>query len=94
MTTLHCEAIHCIDTKTVRFAIYPDGLDGPRITAHISEAALRGLSDSPDDSADLTETCEAHFACIEAKALERYRAAPSKPILLGPADVSACAALH
>ena len=92
---MYCEAIHCADTHTVRFAIYPDGLDGPRITAHISEAALRGLGDlSLIDDDDLTEACEAHFDCIEAKALERYRDAPSMPILLGPEDVSACALSH
>ncbi|HJS05131.1 MAG TPA: hypothetical protein VJ832_16740 [Variovorax sp.] len=89
-----CEAIHCAETKTVRFAIYPDGLDGPRIMAHVSEAALRGLCDSPGEDPDLTTTCEAYFDCIEAKALERYRAAPSKPIVLGPADLRECALLQ
>ena len=34
------EAIHCRDTQTVRFAIYPDGIDGPRIIARISDDAL------------------------------------------------------
>ena len=91
---MNCEAIHCADTKTIRFAIYPDGLDGPRIMAHVSEAALRDLCDNTDPDPDLTLTCEAYFDCIEAKALERYRAAPSVPILLGPADLSACAVLH
>jgi hypothetical protein len=89
---MYCEAIHCTETKTVRFAIYPDGLDGPRIIAHISEAALRGLS--PASDGDLTETCESHFDCIEAKALERYREAPSAPIVLDATDISACALLH
>jgi hypothetical protein len=91
---MNCEAIHCDDTKTVRFAIYPDGLDGPRIMAHVSEAALRDLCDNADPDPDLTLTCEAYFDCIEAKALERYRAAPSMPIVLGPADLRACAVLH
>lgn len=91
---MNCEAIHCADTKTIRFAIYPDGLDGPRIMAHVSEAALRDLCENPDPDPDLTRTCEAYFACIEAKALERYRAAPSVPIVLGSADLSACAVLH
>lgn len=91
---MNCEAIHCAETKTVRFAIYPDGLDGPRIMAHISEAALRGLSKTPDEALDLTGACEAYFVYIEAKALERYRAAPSMPILLGPEDLSSCARLH
>ena len=89
---MYCEAIHCADTRTVRFAIYPDGLDGPRIMAHISEDALRGLGDSLEE--DLTQTCEANFDCIEAVALGRYREAPSNPILLGPEDVSACALVH
>ena len=91
---MKCEAIHCADTKTIRFAIYPDGLDGPRIVAHVSEAALLGLCASPDPNPDLTITCEAYFACIAAKALERYRAKPYMPILLGPADLEACAVPH
>lgn len=91
---MNCEAIHCADTKTIRFAIYPDGLDGPRIMAHVSEAALRDLCEDQDQDSDLTLACEAHFSCIEAKALERYRAAPSVPILLEPADLRACAVLH
>ncbi|MBT2322401.1 hypothetical protein J7E62_08600 [Variovorax paradoxus] len=89
---MNCEAIHCTETRTVRFAIYPDGLDGPRIIAHISEAALRDLSPTLDG--DLTQTCESYFRCIEAMALERYRAAPSTPIVLSAADVSSCALLH
>ncbi|MDR6535102.1 hypothetical protein [Variovorax soli] len=91
---MNCEAIHCAETGTVRFAIYPDGLDGPRIMAHVSEAALRDLCDSPDQDPDLTGTCEAHFDCIQAKAIERYRAAPSMPILLGPADLRECDLMH
>ncbi|GAA4351385.1 hypothetical protein GCM10023165_39510 [Variovorax defluvii] len=92
---MNCEAIHCVDTHTIRFAIYPDGLDGPRITAHISEAALRGLEDAPAaEDIDLTAACEAHFEFIEAKALERYRETPSLPILLEAEDLSACALPH
>jgi len=33
-----CEAIFCFDTATVRFAIYPDGFEGPRIVAQIAKA--------------------------------------------------------
>jgi hypothetical protein len=83
--TMNCEAI--IETGTVRFAIYPDGLDGPRVIARISEAALRDVFEaSDDDDESLIETCETHFSPIEAKALERYRAAPSRPILLEKRD--------
>ncbi|WP_076998805.1 hypothetical protein [Variovorax sp. KK3] len=90
---MYCEAILCADTHTVRFAIYPDGLDGPRITAHISEAALRAFGHALPEE-DLTVACEAHFDCIEAKALERYRSSPSSPILLDLEDVSVCALPH
>jgi len=91
---MNCEAIHCAETRTIRFAIYPDGLDGARIIAHISEAALRGLCETPGADADLTEACETYFDCIEAQAVARYRAAPCTPVVLESADVSACAALH
>lgn len=30
-----CEAIYLHQTATVKFAVYPDGFDGPRIAAEI-----------------------------------------------------------
>jgi hypothetical protein len=83
---MYCEAIHCPDTETVRFAIYPDGFDGPRIIAHVSVEALLELFGAADDEESLVETCDAHFDVIEEKALARHRAAPVIPVILDTAD--------
>ena len=83
------EAIHCRDTETVRFAIYPDGFDGPRIIARISDEALHGIFGAPRDDASLAAACQAHFREIEAKALERHHAAPQTAVLLEAADFRA-----
>ena len=80
------EAIHCSDTETVRFAIYPDGFDGPRIIARISDDALHEVFEAPLDDASLAAACQSHFDRIEAKALERYHAAPQTAVLLESAD--------
>lgn len=82
------EAIHCGDTETVRYAIYPDGFDGPRIIARISDVALHDVFGSPRDEASLVGACQAHFGLIEATALEHYHAAPLVPVLLEAADFS------
>jgi hypothetical protein len=81
-----CEAIHCADTKTVRFAIYPDGFDGARIMARIADDALHDLFGATNDERALLDACEAHFSVIEAKALERHRAMPSIPVTLAAVD--------
>jgi hypothetical protein len=83
---MHCEAIHCPDTETVRFAIYPDGFDGPRIIAHVSDEALHERFGAADDEENLVETCDAYFDVIEAMALARYRAAPFLAVMLDTAD--------
>jgi hypothetical protein len=87
-----CEAIHCFGTATVRFAIYPDGLDGPRIVAEISEHALRSLVAGCDGGESLLRACQAHFTLIEAKALARYRSNPVRPVSLGSDDFAMPAA--
>ncbi|WP_162566784.1 hypothetical protein [Variovorax sp. SRS16] len=81
-----CEAIHCFDTATVRFAIYPDGFDGPRIIAEISEDALRDLFGARGGGNSLVDACKLHFSLIEARAVERYRSAPSRPVVLAITD--------
>lgn len=83
---MHCEAIHCPDSETVRFAIYPDGFDGPRIMAHVSDEALLEIFGSGEGEEDLVETCDASFDVIEPLALARHRAAPSLPVKLEIAD--------
>ncbi len=83
------EAIHCRDTETVRFAIYPDGFDGPRIIARICDDALQDIFGAPHDDAGLAAACQTHFDRIEAKALERHYAAPQTAVLLQTADFCA-----
>lgn len=83
---MKCEAIHCFDVATVRFAIYPDGYDGPRILAEISEDALRDLFGARGGGDSLVGACEANFDLIEAQALVRHRAAPLKAVKLCTSD--------
>ena len=86
---MNCEAIHCLDTETVRFAIYPDGFDGPRIMARIADDALHDLFGASNDEISLLATCESRFDVIEAKAVEHYRASPCIPVTLTANDFEA-----
>lgn len=90
---MNCEAIHCPDTDSVRFAIYPDGFDGPRIMARISDCALHQHFGAGADEISLLRACQAHFGLIEARALARYSAAPHIPVLLAPGDFAVVEAL-
>jgi hypothetical protein len=90
---MNCEAIHCPDTDSVRFAIYPDGFDGPRIMARISGSALRRHFGAAQAEASLIAACQQNFGLIEAKALGRYAATPQIPVMLTPADFVAVKAL-
>jgi hypothetical protein len=67
-----CEATYCFDTAAVRFAIYPDGWDGPRVLAEISEHALRDLFGARGGAQSLLVACEEHSALIEAEAVHAY----------------------
>lgn len=82
-----CEAIHFPESATVRFAIYPDGFDGPRIMARIQDRALHQRFGARSDSGEcLIAACEAHFGLIEGCALARYALSPQVPVLLKPSD--------
>ncbi len=83
---MNCEAIHCFDVATVRFAIYPDGPDGPRILAEISEDALRDLFGARGGGDSFVRACQAHFDLIEAQALARHRTAPLQAVKLSTSD--------
>lgn len=83
---MNCEAVHCFDLATVRFAIYPDGLDGPRVLAEISEAALRDLFGARGGGDALVQACQMHFELIERTALARHQAAPLKAVKLNSED--------
>ncbi len=86
---MRCEAIHCPDTDTVRFAIYPDGFDGPRIMARVSGRALRTAFGATADEAGLLDACQSHFEAIERLALQRHRDAPERAVLLEASDFGA-----
>lgn len=81
-----CEAIFCYDTATVRFAIYPHGKQGPRFVAQIGEDPLRDLFGAKGGGETLVRAYEEHAALIDTRALERYSAAPGKPVILETVD--------
>ena len=82
------EGIYCFDTAAVRFAIYPDGPDGARIIAQISEETLHDVFGTGELGDRLLEICRTHFGVIGAAALKRYRANSNLPIVLTVDDFS------
>jgi hypothetical protein len=87
-TAMDFEGIYCFDTATVRFAIYPDGHDGARIIAQISEETLHDVFDTRNLGDRLLDTCRANCEAISAAALRRYLANPLAPIVLTIEDFS------
>lgn len=85
---MRCEAVHCFDRATVQFFVYPDGPDGPRVLAEISEDALRDVFGVRGGPESLVQACEAHYLLLEEAVTRRFREHPGKPILLSWADVS------
>jgi hypothetical protein len=83
---MSCEAIFCFDIATVRFAIYPDGFEGPRIVAQIAEAALRDHFAARGDGESLVKAYERNSREIDAKALKHYQCKPNSIIVLQTAD--------
>jgi hypothetical protein len=79
---MNFEGIYCFDTATVRFAVYPDGPEGVRILAQISEETLHDEFGVREGGAHLLAACRTYFNVIEAKVLERYRSNPTQPITL------------
>ncbi len=76
------EAVHCIDTSTVRFAIYPGGFDDARILAQITDEALRDVFGAAGDGASLLDAYSANAAAIDARALACHRLSPGHPVVL------------
>lgn len=83
---MSCEAIFCFDIATVRFAIYPDGFEGPRIVSQIAESALRDHFGARGGGESLVKAYDRHSREIDAKALKHYRSRPSALIVLQTAD--------
>lgn len=86
------EGIYCFDTATVRVAVYPDGPQGPRIVAQVSEDTLHDALGVVEIGERMLEACKRHFDVVEAAAVERYRASPRQSITLGFDDLRAMAA--
>ena len=82
------EGIYCFDTATVRFAIYPDGRDGARIIAQISEETLHDVFGTRNLGDRLLDTCKTHFMALSVAALRRHRANPNASISLTIDDFS------
>ena len=85
---MKCEAVHCFDRATVRFAVYPEGTAGPRVLAEISEDTLRsafGVQGGPDS---LVEACAQNYPLLEEMVVRRFNKDPSQLILLSWPDVS------
>ncbi|MDM0108863.1 hypothetical protein QTH97_28240 [Variovorax sp. J22R24] len=76
------EAMHCFELGTVRFVIRPQGVDGPRVLADVSEEALPdvfGARPGPDSPVN---ACEAHFHRIESIATALGRGRAGRPVHL------------
>lgn len=85
---MRCEALHCFDRATVQFAVYPDGGDGPRVLAEVSEDALRDVFGARGGPQSLVQACEQNFETLEKIVVRRFRDDPSKPIRLSANDLS------
>lgn len=85
---MECDAIYCFDRASVLFAIYPDGRNGPRVIAEISEDALRDLFGATGGGDSLVEACKEHFDAIEPMALCHHRREPTRPVVLSIDDFS------
>lgn len=85
---MDCDAIYCFDRASVLFAIYPDGPQGPRVVAEISEDALRDVFGAQGGGDSLVEACRSQFDLIEQMALQHYRHDPVRPVMLENRDFS------
>ncbi len=83
---MNCKAIFCFDTATVRFAIYPDGYEGPRILAQIDDPALRDHFGARGGGESLVDAYQANALEIDAKALKKYRLVSSSTVVLQAED--------
>jgi hypothetical protein len=76
------EGIYCFDMAAVRFAVYPDGPDGPRVVAHISEDTLRDAFGAREAGDGLLRVCELHFDALESAVVARFRSDPRWPLII------------
>lgn len=76
------EGSYCFDTASVRFAVYPDGPEGPRVVAHISQGTLHDAFGTKEVGHGLLEACERHFDALEAAVAARLRTDPQWPLMI------------
>lgn len=82
------EAIYLPVSKTVRFAIYPDGQDGPRILAEITERILCERYGASESARNLVERYQSNFMEIQTMALKLYAQSPSTSIVLDKENIA------
>ena len=68
------EGIYCFDTASVRLAVYPDGPQGARVVAQISEDTLHDGFGTREVGNRLLDVCKRNFHAIELATVARYRA--------------------
>jgi hypothetical protein len=83
------EGIHRIDQGSIRFAFYPDGHDGGRILADISEQTLSHIFGGRIGKESWVDLCARHGQLNTAEAVLQYRIDPSRPIELSVSDLAA-----
>jgi hypothetical protein len=83
------EGIHRFDLGSIRFAFYPDGNDGGRILADISEQTLSHVFGNRLGGESWIDLCGRHRDLLAAEALVQYRIDPSRPIELAVKDFAA-----
>lgn len=81
------EAIYLPERRTVRFAIYPGGHEGPRILAEITGQALTECYEAQDSAQELIKAYQTHFAAIQTMALSMYAQSPATPVELNQDQV-------
>ena len=83
------EAIYLFDRAAVRFAFYPEGIDGPRVLGEVSEDALRAVIGARGGVNTLLQAFHSNCELIERVAAEIHRSLPTRAIHLTAADLRA-----
>jgi hypothetical protein len=78
---MNFEGIYCFDTASVRLAVYPDGPEGARVVAQISEDTLHDGFGTREVGHRLLDVCRNNFHAIEPLVVARYRADPRQPVV-------------
>jgi hypothetical protein len=80
------EAVYIGLSSSVRFAIYPEGLDGPRILVEISAQALETLFGADHFPESHVAACCLHFHRIQQVAVRHHQSNPLEAVMLEAKD--------